>query len=340
MNYSVYGFLPDEWAEVRFTTAPLAGLYREELLSLPHIDPRIPQLARTMTAGATTEAEEARAIESHLRHDYGYTLQLLSKPVPDPLAYFLFERKKGHCEYFASAMAVMLRTVGIPSRVVTGFQSGTYNSMTGWQVVRASDAHSWVEAWLDGRGWTTFDPTPADPSASLPGLSSLAMLSDAADQFWQDWVVSYDVDRQMALFTQMHESGKQFRFPQFDQIAREFDGFRARWALELRMHRSRDRPLVYRRIGDKTLVAASGPRAKVGARTCAAFGRHDSVSAIFAAPGKTRRAQAPVANSGGVRAGADQTGSCGAGGTSDRCVQRHALRRPSGSRVAADARAR
>ncbi len=230
LNYSVYGFLPDEWAEVRFATAPLAGLYREELLSLPRIDPRIPQLARTMTTGATTEAERARAIESHLRHDYGYTLQLLAKPVPDPLAYFLFERKKGHCEYFASAMAVMLRTMGIPSRVVTGFQSGTYNSMTGWQVVRASDAHSWVEAWLDGRGWTTFDPTPADPSGGLLGLSSLAMLSDTADQFWQDWVVSYDADRQMALFTQMHESGKQFRFPQFDQISGALSGSVARWA--------------------------------------------------------------------------------------------------------------
>ena len=198
------------------------------------MNPRIPRLARDMTAGAATEVEQARAIENHLRHDYGYTLELLSKPVADPLAYFLFERKKGHCEYFASAMAVMLRTIGIPSRVITGFQSGTYNSMTGWQVVRASDAHSWVEAWLDGRGWTTFDPTPADPSAGAPDvLSKLSMLSDAADQVWQDWVVSYDVDRQIALFTQMHESGRQFRFPRFDQITGamgDFTGFLTRWA--------------------------------------------------------------------------------------------------------------
>jgi hypothetical protein len=233
LNYSVYGFLPDEWAEVRFTTAPLAGAFRQELLGLPALDPRIPQLARDMTAGATTEAEQARAIESHLRHDYGYTLDLLSKPVADPLAYFLFERKKGHCEYFASAMAVMLRTIGIPSRVITGFQSGTYNSMSGWQVVRESDAHSWVEAWLDGRGWTTFDPTPIDPSGGAPNLwSKLAMLSDAADQMWQDWVVSYDVDRQVALFTQMHESGRQFKLPRFDQVSRaigDLTGFLGNW---------------------------------------------------------------------------------------------------------------
>ena len=74
-----------------------------------------------MTAGLATPEERARALERRLRHDYGYTLELLPAPVADPLATFLFARKKGHCEYFASAMAVMLRTLGIPSRVVTGF---------------------------------------------------------------------------------------------------------------------------------------------------------------------------------------------------------------------------
>ena len=111
----------------------------------------------------------------------------------------LFERKKGHCEYFASSMAVMLRTLGIPSRVVTGFQSGVYNPMTGWQVIRASDAHSWVEAWIEGRGWTTFDPTPFDPSGGDAGvLSRLSLLADTATQFWNDWVMSYDLGHQVA----------------------------------------------------------------------------------------------------------------------------------------------
>ena len=234
LNYSVYGFLPDEWAEVRFTTAPLGAAFREQLLKLPVLDPRIPKLAQEMTAGTETEVEQARAIERHLQHDYGYTLELLSQPVADPLAYFLFDRKKGHCEYFASSMAVLLRTIGIPSRVVTGFESGTYNSMTGWQVVRASDAHSWVEAWLDGRGWTTFDPTPPDTSAAAPGfLSKFSMIADAVDQVWQDWVVSYDMDRQIALVTRMHDSGRQMRFPRFDEIGTSFAKFGnavARWA--------------------------------------------------------------------------------------------------------------
>jgi protein-glutamine gamma-glutamyltransferase len=132
--------------------------------------------------------------------------------VDDPLAYFLFVRKKGHCEYFASTMAVMLRTLGIPSRVVTGFQSGVFNPMTGWQLVRASDAHSWVEAWIDGRGWTTFDPTPYDTSRSgREVLAKFALFTDTLSQYWQDWVMSYDIGHQAALFTRMQNAGRHMR---------------------------------------------------------------------------------------------------------------------------------
>ena len=218
LNYSAYGFLPNEWAPGRYSAQLPQGIQRE-YLTLPPTDPRIFELAQQMTAGAETPAQKARAIEGHLRQDYGYTLELLSKPVDDPLAYFLFVRKKGHCEYFASSMAVMLRTLGIPSRVVTGFQSGVYNSITGWQVIRASDAHSWVEAWINGRGWTTFDPTPFDTSGGEPGLMSrLALLSDAASQVWNDWVMSYDLDHQMALATRLHAAAQHIRFPDFEEL--------------------------------------------------------------------------------------------------------------------------
>ena len=217
--YAVYSFLEDETGEVLTTPEPLDPRTRTQLLQLPPLDERIPRLARQMTVGAFTEDEKAREIESHLRHDYGYTLELLPSAVADPLAHFLFERKKGHCEYFASAMAVMLRTLGIPSRVVTGFQSGVYNPITHVQVVRASDAHSWVEAWITGRGWTTFDPTPPDPFASTTGIMArLSLFFDAAEQFWQDWVVSYDLDRQIVLASRMDESARHLRFRWFDDV--------------------------------------------------------------------------------------------------------------------------
>ena len=123
-----------------------------------------------------------------------------SREPADPLADFLFTRRRGYCEYFASSMAVMLRSIGIPARLATGFQSGIYNTLTGFWVVRASDAHAWVEAWMPGRGWTTFDPTPADPNAHTFGLmSKLDLYLDAAGAFWQEWVVGYDPHRQGTL---------------------------------------------------------------------------------------------------------------------------------------------
>lgn len=217
VTYGVYGFLEDDEFAAPGTAEPLRVRDREELLQLPRrLDARIPLLAEEMSAGAATDFQKARAIETSLRRNYGYTLQLLPKEVPDPLATFLFERRKGHCEYFASAMAIMLRTIGIPSRVVTGFQSGVYNPLTHLQVVRASDAHSWVEAWITGRGWTTFDPTPSDPTAATPGLMArMSMFFDAAEQFWQDWVVSYDLDSQIVLAARMDESARRMRFHPF-----------------------------------------------------------------------------------------------------------------------------
>lgn len=209
LRYAVASVLEEEASP----NAQLSPADRARDLELPPLDERIPRLALDMTAGLATPEERARTIERRLRRDYGYTLELLPARVTDPLATFLFVRKKGHCEYFASAMAVMLRSLGIPSRVVTGFLSGVYNPMTGWQVVRASDAHSWVEAWLPRRGWVTFDPTPADPLPASAGMWNRAsLLLDAADLFWQDWVVGYDFERQITLAARMQESGRNLRF--------------------------------------------------------------------------------------------------------------------------------
>jgi hypothetical protein len=167
-----------------------------------------------------TDEERARNIERRLRTEFGYTLEQPSTSPADPLAAFLFERRKGHCEYFASTMAVMLRALDIPARVVTGFQSGVFNPISGWQLIRAADAHSWVEAWMPRRGWTTFDPTPPDTSYSGPGLWARAMLYlDAAEMFWQEWVLNYDLERQLRLASRMEESGRRFRFGWLERTA-------------------------------------------------------------------------------------------------------------------------
>ncbi len=210
LRYNAVSVLEDESSTPRTPPDPLSPFERDDLLLLPEkLDVRIPRLAREVIEGAPTEDLKARAIERYLRRNYGYTLKLLPATVPDPLANFLFERRKGHCEYFASAMAVMLRSVGIPSRVVTGFASGVYNPLTGWQVVRSSDAHSWVEAWVAGHGWRTYDPTPPDPTAARDGfLSRAALFMDAAEQFWQDWILSYDLERQITLASRVQQSSR------------------------------------------------------------------------------------------------------------------------------------
>lgn len=168
-------------------------------LRLPDLDPRVGKLAADITKSAHNEYDQATAIENHLRTKFGYTLQLPQTAVKDPIANFLFERKQGHCEYFASSMAVMLRTLGIPSRVVNGFRSDEFNDITGSYVVRAKDAHAWVEAYFPGYGWQTFDPTPAGNVGTPQGWSRLALYVDAMASFWRDWVVSYDASNQYVL---------------------------------------------------------------------------------------------------------------------------------------------
>jgi len=173
----------------------ISGTY----LHFSQLDPRIPRLAADITRSAKNDYDKAAAIENYLKTRFGYTLQLPQTTVKDPLANFLFERKQGHCEYFASSMAVMLRTLGIPSRVVNGFRSDEFNDITGNYVVRAKDAHSWVEAYFAGYGWQTFDPTPGGNGASPQGWNRLALYVDAMASFWRDWVVSYDTSNQYVL---------------------------------------------------------------------------------------------------------------------------------------------
>ena len=168
-------------------------------LQLPALDPRIPQLAKQITVSAGNNYDKARALETYLRTHFGYTLQL-SRTVPhDPLANFLFERKQGHCEYFASSMAVMLRTLGIPSRVVNGFRTGEFNDLTSQYVVRASNAHSWVEAYFPNHGWVEFDPTPGASFPARTGWSRVSLYVDAMASFWREWIVNYDVGHQQSL---------------------------------------------------------------------------------------------------------------------------------------------
>jgi transglutaminase-like putative cysteine protease len=173
---------------------------RETYLQLPpKLDRRVPELARKITSDADNPYDQALTMESYFRTNYAYTLNLTGKPGADPLAHFLFDTKAGHCEYFATAMAVMLRTLGIPSREVNGFLPGEYNDVGGDYIVRASDAHSWVEAYFPGTGWLTFDPTPPSNDEATGLLSRLELYIDWFQLTWNEWVINYDFSHQISL---------------------------------------------------------------------------------------------------------------------------------------------
>ena len=188
-------------------TAP-AGM--DQYLKLPPLDIRISKLAEEITTSAPSNYEKAAAVEQYLSTHFGYTLELPRSRARDPVADFLFERKHGHCEYFASSMAVMLRSLHIPSRMVTGFRGGEYNDLTGQYVVRASDAHSWVEAYFPGSGWISFDPTPAGGAPMRTGWSRMQLYVDAAASFWREWIINYDVGHQRTLGKDAASRTRQF----------------------------------------------------------------------------------------------------------------------------------
>ena len=171
---------------------------RERYLQLPALPARVPALARRVTAGSVDAGETARRLTEFLRRDFRYSLTQTRTPGTDALEDFLFVRRSGNCEYFATALAVLLRTAGVPSRVVNGFQRGEWNPYGEYFAVRLSDAHSWVEAWIDGTGWQTFDASPrAEPLGASWGRFGLYL--DALRMRWYRYVVNWSLKDQVDL---------------------------------------------------------------------------------------------------------------------------------------------
>lgn len=151
-------------------------------------------------SGAKTDYEKVLAIQSYLKSNYSYSLNFDFAKNREVIEQFLFERKKGHCELFASAMVMLCRSARIPARVVTGFKGGEYNNVgSGHYVFKQKHAHAWVEVYLDTDdyagngnpiGWVTFDPTPP---ARAPRTSSIWEYMELK---WIDWVISYSYSDQ------------------------------------------------------------------------------------------------------------------------------------------------
>lgn len=142
---------------------------RRRYLSLPETIPqRVLDLATQLTAEISNPYDKAKAIETYLR-TYPYSLDVPPPPTDQDVAdYFLFDLKKGYCDYYATSMIVLARTAGLPARMVIGYSSGIYNPLTAEYIVREANAHSWVEVYFTGVGWVEFEPTASQPPITLP----------------------------------------------------------------------------------------------------------------------------------------------------------------------------
>jgi transglutaminase-like putative cysteine protease len=206
VHYTVYSDLGRPRPEVlRQATGALPAGYEAYLQLPPEITRRTRELARRITAGKLTQLDKAQAIKDWLISNLRYTLVLADPGGQEPVDFFLFDRKAGHCEYFASAFAVLARAVAIPTRQVNGFLGGEWNEYQGYVAVRAGDAHSWDEVYFPGAGWVTFDPTPPGGVDELGrgGTGWSARLGRFVDTLrfqWNKWVIEYDLASQLSLF--------------------------------------------------------------------------------------------------------------------------------------------
>ncbi len=176
------------------------------------------EFARDMRAAAASDEEFVNNVLSHFnQEEFYYTLE----PPPlgaDPVDRFLFDTKRGFCEHYASAFAFMMRSAGIPARVVLGYQGGEVNPLGGHLVVRQSDAHAWTEVWFEDRGWQRVDPTAAvaperiefsagDPefdgaaaawgfSGGIPLMENIILTWDALNAQWNEWILGYGPEKQ------------------------------------------------------------------------------------------------------------------------------------------------
>lgn len=173
---------------------------------------RVRDFVLQAAAGASPEERPdlvARRLEGYLSGRFTYSLEI-ARSGPSPVEEFLFERRSGPCEIFATAMAMGLREVGIPSRLVSGFAGGQIGLLGKYVLVRGRDAHAWVEAWLGPeKGWVTFDPTPPAGRPTLervPWTQSLRQLSDGVEFFYDRFILSFSEGDQIELVRWVHET--------------------------------------------------------------------------------------------------------------------------------------
>jgi transglutaminase-like putative cysteine protease len=179
---------------------------RRHFLQLPELPERMQALADSLTAGLDNRYDRVRAIESWFHNEFAYTLDLPATAREATLEYFLFQRRAGHCEYFSTAMVMLLRMEGIPAREVNGFLGGEWSDFGQYLAVTQNQAHAWVEVWFPDFGWVPFDPTPGGGSGEALATAWFwpgRFLLDGLQHRWSKWVLDYNVESQWNFFRRL-----------------------------------------------------------------------------------------------------------------------------------------
>ncbi|MCG3205372.1 MAG: hypothetical protein KCHDKBKB_02092 [Elusimicrobia bacterium] len=197
--------------------------YDQALLFVPKdLQSRLIQTAEEWGAAAHTPVERAHALKERLRSEYRYSLDNrdLGEAGSSPLEAFLFTSKKGHCEYFAAALCLLLRSQGIPARLVTGFLSREWNDRGKYFVVRMKHAHAWVEAYVEPQGWVGLDPSPRDvfEGSAGPGLPKWNEFLDTLNLRWNQYILSYDFEKQVEIARSLGQGSEKISF-RFGRLA-------------------------------------------------------------------------------------------------------------------------
>jgi transglutaminase-like putative cysteine protease len=169
------------------------------------LDPEARQLALRIVDGVGPASDRASAIEAYLSQNFAYSMNGMIEQRADPVSWFLLHERQGHCEYFAGAMVALLTDLGIPARMVAGYSGGSLSLDGEETVIRESNAHAWVEAWVGDNGqWTVFDPTPETdiPALSRPSTRErLRWALDWVQSAWDRYVLTFGFGEQIQLAT-------------------------------------------------------------------------------------------------------------------------------------------
>lgn len=206
LNYTVFSSVPIvNRVMLRATaSAEIPENIQRYYLQLPFRTAQMSQLVNQIVSPQKTRIDQVFAVKEYLERNYKYTTTNLPLDARDPVSAFLFDRKVGDCEFFATSMALLLRYAGIPARVVNGFLEGEYNELGDFYLVRQTDAHSWVEAYVGG-SWLPFDPSPRPIGTEKRFFIDFRKLFDSISYFWDRYILIYSAEDQINTVTSLRD---------------------------------------------------------------------------------------------------------------------------------------